>query len=35
MFKTTTMRMYWPKERPPSVLPPGRGSWEPPPVLRA
>jgi hypothetical protein len=29
-----TMRMYWPKETAPSILPPGRGSWEPPPVMR-
>jgi hypothetical protein len=28
------MRMYWPKEAAPSILPPGQGSWEPPPVLR-
>jgi hypothetical protein len=28
------MRMYWPKEKAPSVLPPGNGSWEPPPVMR-
>ena len=28
------MRMYWPKQRPPSILPPGRGSWEPPPIMR-
>ena len=30
-----TMRMYWPKEKAPSILPPGRGSWEPPPVMRS
>jgi hypothetical protein len=29
-----TMRMYWPKESPPSILPPGRGTWEPPAVVR-
>lgn len=29
-----TMRMYWPKEKAPSILPPGRGTWEPPPVMR-
>jgi hypothetical protein len=29
------MRLYWPKETPPSILPPGSGSWSPPPVLQA
>jgi hypothetical protein len=29
-----TMRMYWPKEKAPSILPPGRGTWAPPPVMR-
>ncbi len=24
------MRLYWPKETPPSILPPGNGSWKPP-----
>jgi hypothetical protein len=24
------MRLYWPKETPPSILPPGEGSWRPP-----
>ncbi|MCC9608662.1 DUF1254 domain-containing protein [Blastopirellula sp. JC732] len=24
------MRLYWPKEMPPSILPPGEGSWQPP-----
>jgi hypothetical protein len=28
------MRLYWPKETPPSILPPGSGSWSPPPVVR-
>ena len=28
-----TMRMYWPRETPPSILPPGQGSWAPPPVV--
>ena len=23
------MRLYWPKETPPSILPPGAGTWEP------
>jgi hypothetical protein len=26
------MRLYWPKETPPSILPPGEGTWQPPPV---
>ena len=28
------MRLYWPKETPPSVLPPGEGTWKPPAVVR-
>ncbi|HPZ58704.1 MAG TPA: DUF1214 domain-containing protein, partial [Ottowia sp.] len=24
------MRLYWPKETPPSILPAGTGSWQPP-----
>jgi hypothetical protein len=24
------MRLYWPKDTPPSVLPPGKGTWKPP-----
>lgn len=24
------MRLYWPKETPPSILPPGAGTWDPP-----
>jgi hypothetical protein len=28
------MRLYWPKERPPSILPPGEGTWKPPGVLK-
>jgi hypothetical protein len=27
-----TLRMYWPKEHPPSLL---DGTWQPPPVERA
>lgn len=27
------MRLYWPKETAPSILPPGEGTW-PPPVIR-
>jgi hypothetical protein len=29
------MRLYWPKETPPSILPPGSGTWQPPPVVQA
>lgn len=28
------MRLYWPKETPPSILPPGEGTWRPPGVVR-
>jgi hypothetical protein len=28
------MRLYWPKETPPSILPPGAGTWNPPGVKR-
>ena len=28
------MRLYWPKATPPSVLPPGEGTWKPPGVKR-
>ncbi len=28
------MRLYWPKETPPSILPAGSGTWQPPPVVR-
>jgi hypothetical protein len=27
------MRLYWPKENPPSILPAGKGTWEPPAVV--
>jgi len=27
------MRLYWPKTEPPSILPPGEGTWEPPGVV--
>lgn len=27
-----TMRMYWPKATPPSILPPSKGTWAPPAV---
>jgi hypothetical protein len=26
------MRLYWPKETPPSILPPGSGTWQPPTI---
>jgi hypothetical protein len=29
------MRLYWPKEKPPSVLPAGEGTWKPPAVVQA
>lgn len=29
-----TMRMYWPKEAQPSILPPGEGEWIPPAVVK-
>ena len=29
------MRLYWPKETPPSVLPPGDGTWRPPAIVVA
>ena len=29
------MRLYWPKTEPPSLLPIGKGTWEPPPVVLA
>lgn len=28
------MRLYWPREKAPSILPPGKGSWSPPPIVR-
>jgi len=30
-----TMRLYWPKDTPPSILPPGQGTWKPPGVVLA
>jgi hypothetical protein len=32
-FPLQVMRLYWPKKEPPSVLPPGEGTWKPP-VIR-
>jgi hypothetical protein len=29
------MRLYWPKSEPPSILPPGEGTWQPPAVTVA
>jgi hypothetical protein len=29
------MRLYWPKEMPPSILPAGSGTWQPPAIVRA
>lgn len=29
------MRLYWPKTTPPSILPPGKGSWNPPALVVA
>jgi hypothetical protein len=29
------MRLYWPKTEPPSILPPGEGTWSPPGVVKA
>ncbi len=29
------MRLYWPRTEPPSILPPGEGSWSPPPITKA
>jgi len=28
------MRLYWPKTHPPSILPPGEGTWKPPGIQR-
>ena len=27
------MRLYWPKEKPPSILPAGEGTWKPPGIV--
>jgi hypothetical protein len=29
------MRLYWPKEAPTSILPPGKGTWQPPAITAA
>jgi hypothetical protein len=28
------MRLYWPKTESPSILPPGKGTWQPPAIVR-
>ena len=28
------MRLYWPKTEPPSILPPGDGTWKPPGIVK-
>jgi hypothetical protein len=27
------MRLYWPRTNPPSILPPGQGTWDPPGIV--
>jgi hypothetical protein len=29
------MRLYWPQEIPPSILPAGEGTWQPPAIVVA
>ncbi len=29
------MRLYWPRTEPPSILPPGEGTWQPPALVEA
>lgn len=29
------MRLYWPKTEPPSILPPGEGTWKPPGLVKS
>jgi hypothetical protein len=29
------MRLYWPKETPPSILPAGKGTWQPPGIMES
>jgi hypothetical protein len=29
------MRLYWPKTEPPSILPLGEGTWQPPAIVAA
>jgi hypothetical protein len=28
------MRLYWPKDTPPSILPAGSGTWQPPAIVQ-
>jgi hypothetical protein len=35
LYIQLVMRLYWPKETPPSILPPGKGTWQPPGVVAA
>ena len=28
------LRLYWPKTEPPSILPPGEGTWKPPALVK-
>jgi hypothetical protein len=28
------LRLYWPKTEPPSILPPGEGTWKPPGIVK-
>jgi hypothetical protein len=28
------MRLYWPQETPPSILPVGEGTWQPPAIVK-
>jgi hypothetical protein len=28
------MRLYWPRTEPPSILPPGSGTWQPPAIVK-
>jgi hypothetical protein len=34
-FIYLVMRLYWPKESQPSILPPGEGTWKPPAIVAA
>jgi hypothetical protein len=34
-FIYLVMRLYWPKTEPPSILPPGEGTWQPPAIKQA
>jgi hypothetical protein len=29
------MRLHWPKNAPPSILPPSEGTWQPPAIVKA